>query len=167
MRVLHICPGYFDAPLYDKLFMALRAIGVVNEIFVFKNRRISNFDTKPYKLFLLDREFSRLDRFIYFGKQHKIYKSITKDFTLSEFGMTHAHTLFSAGYASFSLFKKLSLPYTVAVRSTDFVFFKYMFHLRWLGVRIMINAQKIVFLSPAYRDYILERYVPSKYKQMV
>jgi len=35
MRVLHICPGYFDAPLYDKLFKALQTIEVVNEIFIF------------------------------------------------------------------------------------------------------------------------------------
>jgi glycosyltransferase involved in cell wall biosynthesis len=167
LKVLHICPGYFGTQLYDKLFLSLQSIGIVSEIFVCANKKILHSIEKPYKLKVEEKEFSKADRYIYFGKQHTIYKNICQQFSLSEFNIVHAHTLFSAGYTSYLIHRNFGLPYIVAVRETDIVFLRYMFHLRGLGVKILSKAQNIVFLSPAYRDFILDKYIAKKKKQMI
>ena len=60
----------------------------------------------------------------------------------------HPHTVFSGGYVARLLKKTYGIPYIVAVRNTDVnVFFKYMFHLRRIGVRVMQDASCVVFLS--------------------
>ena len=79
------------------------------------------------------------------------------------FDLIHAHTVFSGGYAARQLQKKYGIPYIVAVRNTDVnVFFKYMFHLRAVGVDILRNASRIIFLSPSYREQVLRDYIPLK-----
>ena len=60
------------------------------------------------------------------------------------------------------------MPYIVAVRNTDVnTFFKYMVHLRGLGVRILRGAQAVVFLSAAYRDTVLRTYVPAALREEI
>jgi glycosyltransferase involved in cell wall biosynthesis len=167
LKVLHICPGYFGTQLYDKLFLALQSFGVVCELFICTNKKILHSLEKPYKLIVLNKEFNKVDRWIYFGKQRTIYKNICQEFSLSEFNIVHAHTLFSAGYSSYLLHKNFGLPYIVAIRETDVLFFKYMFHLRGVGVTILNNAQNIIFLSPAYRDFIVDKYFTKKNRQII
>jgi glycosyltransferase involved in cell wall biosynthesis len=167
LKVLHVCPGYFGTQLYDKLFLTLQSLGIVCDVFVCSNKKRGNGFENPYKLIVLDKEFSKVDRCIYFGKQRTIYKNICQKFSLSEFNLTHAHTLFSAGFPSYLIHKNFGLPYIVAIRETDILFFKYMFHLRNIGVSILKNAQNIIFLSPAYRDFIVYKYISKNNRQLI
>jgi glycosyltransferase involved in cell wall biosynthesis len=166
MKVLHICPGYFGTQLYYKLFLALHSIKVVNEVFTlpFKNMKYNGEGSNNLKV--MDKKFNLFERFIFFRKQQIIYKEICKEFSLNDFNIVHAHTLFSAGFSAYLINKKFGLPYIVAIRNTDInVFFRYMFHLRGLGQTILGNAQNIIFLSPSYRDLVVDKYVASKNKQ--
>ncbi|KDE67578.1 hypothetical protein FUSO6_10305, partial [Fusobacterium necrophorum DAB] len=53
-----------------------------------------------------------------------------------------------------------------AIRNTDInIFFKYLFFLRKHGIKIMENADKIIFLSPTYKKECLNRYISAKYKE--
>jgi glycosyltransferase involved in cell wall biosynthesis len=167
MKVLHISPNYFNSKLYDKLFMTLQSLGIVCEIFVCANKKIKYDVEKQYRVISLDKDFSIVDRFIYFGKQRKIYKNICQNFSLTEFNVVHAHTLFSAGYSAYLLHKKFELPYIVAIRETDVRFFKFMVFLRKLGITILNNSQNIIFLSPAYRDLIIDKYISKENKQFI
>lgn len=168
MKVLHICPGYFGAKFYEKLFSAMQTMGVVNEIFTLPFKNILYNREHPYNLKVLEKKFNFLERFIYFRKQHLIYEVICKEYSINELNIVHAHTLFSAGFSAYLLYKKFRLPYVVAIRNTDVnVFFKYMFHLRGLGRDIMNNAQNIIFLSPSYRDFVLDKYVAKKNRQII
>lgn len=64
--------------------------------------------------------------------------------------------------------RKYGIPYIVAVRNTDInTFFKHMVHLRYLGIRILKNADKIIFLSEPYKDYLISKYVPDNLKKDV
>jgi glycosyltransferase involved in cell wall biosynthesis len=66
------------------------------------------------------------------------------------------------------IFQKFRIPYVVAVRNTDVnVFFKKLFYLRKLGVEILKNSSKIIFLSKTYKDFVLENYVPSKFREYI
>lgn len=42
-----------------------------------------------------------------------------------------------------------------------------MTHLRGLGNKILMEAESIVFLSKPYKDYLIERYVKEKYKDLI
>ena len=56
----------------------------------------------------------------------------------------------------------------VAVRNTDVNdFFRLMPHLRKRGINIMLNAQKVFFLSEAYKNQVFDKYVPNKYKEEI
>lgn len=168
MKVLHICPGFFATDLYRKLFLALDHNGVVNEIFTLPYKNFAVKGEKPENITILEKEFNLLQRIIYFKKQLTIFRTIREEYALNEFNIIHAHTLFSAGFTALLLKKKLGLPYIVAIRNTDVnVFFKYMLHLRILGRLIMNNAQNIIFLSPSYRDYVLQKYVSRKRRPLM
>src|SRR5690606_29171751 len=43
--------------------------------------------------------------------------------------------------------------------------FKYMIHLRRIGIEILKNANRIVFLSETYRNNVIENYVPQHLKK--
>ena len=66
------------------------------------------------------------------------------------------------GGVALKLKNEKNINYIVAVRNTDInIFFRYLFHLKKIGIDIMKNASKVVFLSPAYRDFVLEKIIPS------
>ena len=60
------------------------------------------------------------------------------------------------------------IPYIVAVRDTDInTFFKYLIYLRRLGIKILSEADKIVFLSEPYRDYLIDNYIPQNLRDKI
>ncbi len=110
----------------------------------------------------------KYDRILFHLKHNKIYKDIVKQYKIKQYSLVHAHSLFSNGYIAMRLKQDFGTPYIVAVRNTDiYTFFKYMIHLRRLGVRILHNAEKLVFLSETYRDKVMEECVPSSMKEEI
>jgi len=167
LKILHICPGYFQRQLYDNFFLALESREVNCEIFAQSFKNIQHNLKRPYNIKVLERKFNLFERFVFFGKQFIIYKQICKEYSLNEFNIIHAHTLFSAGFSALLLHKKFGLSYIVAIRNTDInIFFKYMVHLRGLGRIILGNAKKIVFISPSYRDFFINKYIAKKNRQI-
>jgi len=168
MKVLHICPGYLQRQLYDKLISALQYNNVINAVFALSTDNPSFKIENKYKLKILEKKFSIIDRLIYFRKQYIIYRETCKEYSQHEFNVIHAHTLFSAGFSTYLVHKKFKIPYIVSVRNTDInVFFKYMFHLRGLGRIIINNAKNVIFLSPAYRDFVIQKFVSKKNRQII
>lgn len=168
MKALHICPDYLGTAVYENLFSSLQTVGIDSEVFtlIHKNKITNGESVGNLKIW--DKQFSLIDRIIYFRKQRDIYKKICKEFSINDFKIVHAHTLFSAGFSAYLLSKKYGLPYIVALRNTDVnVFFRYMFHLRNLGRSIMYEAQSIIFISPSYRDFVLDIYIPNGNRQKI
>ncbi|KUO49310.1 MAG: hypothetical protein APF76_16030 [Desulfitibacter sp. BRH_c19] len=94
---------------------------------------------------------------IFHLKHIKIFKDAVRQYRINDYSVVHAHSLFSNGYIALNLKRKFGKPYIVAVRNTDVnIFFKYMIHLRRLGVQILENADRIIFLSKAYRDKVMK-----------
>jgi glycosyltransferase involved in cell wall biosynthesis len=160
MRVLHICSDYFLSPLYENLFNVLQSIEINNEVFTLSFKNTTYSAKKSGDIKILRKRFTIFDRVLFFRKQKIIFNEICEECSLKEINIVHAHTLFSAGFSAFLLNKKFGLPYIVTIRNTDVnIFFKYMFHLRSLGRKIINNAQNIIFLSPAYRDFVIHQYI--------
>ena len=45
--------------------------------------------------------------------------------------------------------------------------FKYIFFLRKFGINILLNASKIIFISPVYKNLVLKEYIPQEYHQKI
>ena len=113
--------------------------------------------------------FHTWDRLWFAGKQRKILaaaRNLPEDVLKAD--CIHANMLFTDGNCAMALSRELEIPYVVAVRNTDVnVFFKYMVHLRDRGVEILKNAAAVFFLSPVYRDQVLDRYVPKEVRDAI
>ena len=160
MKVLQIANGYLDKALYRNLFDHMDREAVQNVVFVPVAKGDKREAGRPD--ILVRPCFSSLDRWLYFRKQEKTFRAIVSALgpQLDGFALTHSHTLFSTGCTSLRLKRKFGIPYVVAVRNTDVnLFFARFPFMRGLGNTILKEAEKIVFLSPAYADFVLERYV--------
>lgn len=106
------------------------------------------------------------DRFFYKNKQKKILDGLLKSDISLEMDLVHAHTLFTDGNLAKNLYEKYGVPYVISIRSTDLYFFKYRKFLLKNGIEILKNAKKIIFLSHMYKEDIINKYVPHKYKSL-
>lgn len=109
-----------------------------------------------------DFNFKKWHRVFFHVKHNKVFSAVQRvmdDF--SEYSVVHAHSLFSNGYIALRIKQKYQIPYVVAVRNTDVNdFFKKMLFLRPLGVKILKEAEFVIFLSDSYKDKVLSQYVP-------
>ena len=163
MEILHICPDFPNTKLYNLLITNLMQYQK-NVVYVPTSKKEIETEYPIY----WGRNFGVIDRLLFFRKQNIIKREIEKLSLCNTCNIIHAHNLFSAGYAAWKISQKLHIPYVVAVRNTDVnVFFHYMIHLRSIGVKIMRDASAVVFISPAYKKIVIEKYVPEKYREII
>jgi len=158
MKILHInsyfSAGFFYKHLYDHQIKQGIDIAVyVPTAKCFKERTVYP------KYADIDKCYTKVDRYLYFPKHKKIFNSLIKKHNIKEFDLTHAHSLLSNGLISYWIYKKYKIPYIVAVRNTDINFFlKKIPLLRFLARKIVRNAEKVVFISPSYKEEAIEKY---------
>lgn len=164
MKVLHINYNYREDNLHKVMLEHLEKKEVTNRVFVplWNKCTIDNFKDGNI---VMEKCFSRLDCHILSAKSRKIVNRIEAAYNVEDFDVLHAYTLFSDGYVAYKLKKKYGKNYVVAVRDTDVnIFFKKRPDLRKRGVEILRNASNVFFLSKVYKDYVMNNYVPDKYK---
>ena len=163
MRVLHINRNYLGTTLHQTMIEHLDELGVKSSVFV-PVCKTEKATIRPNNNVCVSCCINNIDRFIFDLKQLKIIHSIEKNFDVKSFDCIHAYTLFTDGNAAMKLAKRYKKPFVVAVRNTDVNdFFAKLFYLRGRGIKIMRAAQKIFFLSDAYRKTVFEKYIPQKY----
>jgi glycosyltransferase involved in cell wall biosynthesis len=166
MKVLQILGGYHKQSLYKELFDRLSSMGVESEVYSHCEPGETVSQKFPANIHIYN-HFSQIDRITFFGKQRKIIRDLYRDFTISQSDLIHAHTLFSSGYAAYTIARKIHIPYIVAVRSVDInVFLKRMPFLVPLGLKIMLDAQKVIFLSRVFQKETIEKF-PTKYHSIL
>lgn len=158
MRVCHICSNYDD---FFINFMEKQRINEIDlKVFYFraKERGWPNVNSSYVDVRL---NYRNWHRFFFRLKETLVLKDFFSMYNKDDFDLFHAHTLFSNGYIALEVKRKWGIPYIVAVRDVDVnIFFKYRLTLRKLGIEILKEAEKIIFLSPFYRDLVLKKYVP-------
>ena len=167
MKVLHINCNYIATTLHQLMVRGLGKCGVDSEVFVPVYDRSTGV-IEPDDCVKVCECFKKRDRIAFDYKQRKIIRAAKREYDFSDFDVLHAYTLFTDGNAARVLSEKYGIPYVVAVRNTDVnAFFKKMVHLRSRGVKNMLSASRVFFLSGSYRDIVLERYVPAKYRDII
>lgn len=168
MKILHINSYYAAGKFYKHLYDKQIENGLDIDVFVpapysFKE---TGFDFGQYTT--VSRNHGKYDRYIFHLKHYKIYKDITRKYKIKNYSIIHAHSLFSNGYIAMKLKQDYGVPYIVAVRNTDVnLFFNKMLYLRKMGIEILKQAQAIVFLSKAYKDIVIENYIPQTLKKEI
>ena len=166
MKILNINSYYYSSSVHRQFQLAIREKGIESITFAplavgYKPREECRYEEEKYvKKFEC---FNNRDRYIFHLKHKKIQNTAFKEFNFEEFDCIHAHSLFSNGYIALKIYEEYGIPYIVTVRDTDVnTFFRKMPHLRNLGNRILLNASAVVFLSQAYRDHVINKYVKQK-----
>ena len=153
MKVLHINTNYLHTPLHSELISGLEARGIHNCILMPRKKNDNQHlakNLKPHQAKVIHKQILDIkDRFLYFYKQRKISNWISSEnVDTDEYDILHAHTLYSDGYVAY----KSNKPYVITVRNTDVNYFiKYYKHLKKIGMKILINAKAIIFLSEVYK----------------
>lgn len=170
INVLHLCSYYYGSKLYENLFTDLSNKSINQTVYIPIKSDVDVGELKKIdncKL-LVEKTSNNLDRFFFNKKAKKNYSGLMSNIDIREYNIVHAHTLFTNGYMAYRLNKEYKMPYIVAVRNTDVnVFFKYFIHLRSLGVEILKNAEKIIFISPSYLENTINKYIPNVYKEEI
>ncbi len=172
IHVLHICSDYSQQKLYKELIIELSKKGINQTVYVPVRSitEVGKYEITGIKnvKVIYSHILSFKHRFLYHTKIKTIFADIEKQVDLNTLDILHAHFLFSDGGVAYRIKTKYSIPYIVAIRNTDVnVFFKYMLHLRAFGREIIKASKKIVFITPAYRSLITEKYVPEKITKKV
>jgi glycosyltransferase involved in cell wall biosynthesis len=168
MKVLHINSYYSNSLFYKNLFEKQIQSGLDIDVFVPVDNAFNDKKNDYGQYTKICKNHSKYDKFVFHVKHHKILRDILRRYDLEKYSILHAHSLFSNGYIALQIKKKYSIPYIVAVRNTDVnTFFKHMLHLRKLGVNILKEAHRVVFLSSAYKDHVISKYVPVRLRDVI
>lgn len=162
MNILHINP-YSQNKLWDNLYEYQGKSEDINvDIYVPLNRKYAKTIDVDYNTTYDKRYrfiFGDIDRFFFFHKNRKIIKDIEREYDIGKFDVLHAHTLFSSGFIAYELYKKYKVPYIVTLQNTDVNFFlKKIKVLNRIAKKIILNAEKVIFIGEKYKDYVVEKY---------
>jgi len=172
IKVLHLCADYPYTNLYKELIQSLDEIDIEQLIYI-PLRKDKEFNGNlNYKLrntnIIYSKAFYNIDRLFYAHKINKILFDIKRKVDFKNINIVHAHFLFSMGGIALKLKKEKNIDYIVAVRNSDInLFFKYMLHVRKIGINIMKEAKKVVFISPAYKEFVINQYVPCELRDCI
>ena len=168
MKILHINSYYASSKFYKELFDEEIKKEIELKVYIPVENSFKDNDFDYGKYAFISRLYSKWERSIFHLKHYKILSDIRKRYVLSEFDLCHAHSWFSNGYIAYKLKKIYGLPYVVAIRNTDVnIFYKYIIHLRSLGKKILRNAEKVIFISPKYKEFVLNNLLDEATKKTI
>lgn len=168
INILHLNSNYSYTQLHQCMLEKLDLKeGIKNQVFMPSHDKNLGVVKTNENVFVCEC-FNKVDRLFFDLKQQKIYKAVKSNFNVEMYNLIHAYTLFTDGNCARKLSKKHGIPYVVAVRNTDVnAFFKLMPHLRGRGIKTMLDASAVFFLSESYRNQVFEKYVPKKHRAAI
>lgn len=175
MHILHISNSYGGTKVYENLYTQLDKLGVRQTVFVPLNAanhsRVGNqmidFQTEGSKI-IYSTVLKPRHRFLYMDKINTIVKDLKKTVDLSRIDAIHASTLCLDGAVAYKLHKELGLPYMCAIRNTDVNnYYKVFKWRRGFFSKILKAANKIVFISPKYKENFLGEIIPADVRKEI
>ncbi|MGX7150967.1 glycosyltransferase family 4 protein [Enterococcus ureasiticus] len=159
MNVIHVNSGHTNT-IYKSIVDNLFQSGVDQRVYKFVP--YVHQDSIDYDDYVDIRQvYDKWNRYFFHIKHEKAQNDFMAYLEDKKPDIIHAHTLFSNGYLAYRAYQEKKIPYVVAVRGTDInIFFKYMLHLRKVGLTILLHASKIIFISPTLKKNLFDTYVP-------
>lgn len=171
LSVLHICGDYANQMLYIDLVSHLDSAGIRQYIYVPVRTQAELGINQKDGLQLAKYRFAHIlkpwHRIFFRTKIRALVKDLKLHASLNKIDVVHAHFLYSDGAVALALSKKFHIPYVVAVRNTDINYFMRLRpDLKYLCWEILRYAHRIVFVTPCYRELLLQR-LPSPLRTQV
>lgn len=159
--MLHVCGDFAKQNLYTQLVLHLSGQGVAQIVYA-PVRTTEEALWSPPELASIPHHLrlilSPRDRFLFRSKIRRVARDIRSQVEMEAVRLIHAHFLYSDGAAALELNRSLGVPYIVAVQNTDInVFMRYRPDLRAVRDRVLNQAARVVFFSPAYQRLLYER----------
>jgi glycosyltransferase involved in cell wall biosynthesis len=163
----HVNSYFIASPLHSELVSGLDKKGIRQQVFVPVQKTAHLNKNMPGKLehgeIHYTHCFSTLHRYLWPLKMLRIWQAFKKHFMKHPAKLIHAHTLIVNGLIAYWAYKKWGTPYIVTVRNTDLnVFLRKLPFLKPLALKVLDHAEKIITISPAYRDEQLHKYFPKE-----
>ena len=159
--ILHITNDFNLTKVHKHLYMQLDKLGVDQKIFI-PRRNTQQIGNNHFEFnsslseYIYSKKINIIHRIFFPYKISYLYNSLLQNTNLDDIQLTHATTLFSDGALAYKLYENYNIPYIVAVRNTDINFyFKKRKELIPLGLKILKNASKIIFISESNKKSFL------------
>lgn len=162
IKVLHLANDFSGSLVYKNLCKSLDKLSVEQVVYVaIRSKKLLNRNTVNFNVLNSNIVYSHIlnvyTRINYYAKIERITDDIILKLNINNFDVIHAHTWYSDGGVAYELNKLFGIPYIVTVRGTDYnLFFSKLFYLRGYGKKILENAKQIIFVSPVYKNKLLE-----------
>lgn len=171
--ILHITNDFNLTKVHKELYANLDDLGVKQKIFI-PLRNTNQIGNNHFNFkhcgseYIYSKKINIIHRVFFPYKISYLFNSLLKKINLEEIKLSHATTLFSDGAIAYKLYKKYNIPYVVAVRNTDINFyFNKRKELISLGIKILENASKIIFISQANMDSFYEKSFVKKIRKKI
>lgn len=172
MNILHISNGYADSKVHSNLTRALDNYDIKQTVYcpVREERLLgkNQFDGKHVK-FIYSNCIKSWYKYVYHYKMWKLFGNLRTSVNIGQYDIILAPTLFSDGGLALMAYKKYGTPYIVAVRNTDInLYMKRLKHTHKMGREILLNANKIIFISKGeMKEFAESQFAHSIYDQIV
>lgn len=163
MHILHISNSYGGTAVYEHLYTELDELGIRQTVYVplnYKNHsRVGNqmidFKTQGSRI-VYSTILKSWHRVLYKAKIHRIVDDLEKSMNLKDVDMIHASTQCMDGAVAYEIHCKTGIPYITAIRNTDVNdYYKVFFWYKAYFSKILLKAEKIIFISPKYKEHFL------------
>lgn len=156
MNLLYINNDFCGSRVHSYLVKKISSIGVDVTVYC-PIRSASDFDKNKVTGSHINIIYSLIIKswykYVYHYKLFKLYPDLKKKVNVANVDMIHAATLFTDGGLAYKLHKETGIPYIIAVRNTDInLFIKNLIHTHAMGRKILLDAEKIVFISTCTKD---------------
>lgn len=165
MHILHISADFSNTKVHTNLFKQLDIMGVEQTIFnpikvtLRKTIGRNEFEAEHTRFVYAD-VVKPFHRYAYHIKRQVVFNALQNKIELKNVDMVNATALFTDGGQAYKIYKKYHIPYVVAVRTTDISGFLERLPNTWMtGRKILINAEKIFFISKALMDKFINHKV--------
>ena len=176
MTILHICNDFSYSKVHTNLYKNLDIYGL-QQIIYHPLRKIDNIGKNVFSFnvvqskIIYSRVLKKHHRLFFRRKIDYLYKDIINKIDLKNINYQLSTTLFSDGALAYKIFKDYNIPYVVTLRNTDInLFLRVHPDLYVLAKKILLNSNKIIFISPSLKDVFfknryfskIEKYLDSK-----
>lgn len=169
MRCLHICNDFNGSAVHKNLYKSLSEHSIQQTIYypirlysmpkAAIKSDVSNTDV------IVSKPLKKYHRLFFKRKINHLFSDLEQKGFLANYNLIHATTFFSDGALALKIKKKYGIPFIVTVRATDVHgFLKYRKDLTLLGLEILKESEKIIFITPALKQKFFDNPFIQKYK---
>ncbi len=153
MKILHICNDFCYSKVHSNLYKELASIGIEQTVYTFyggEDRDGRNGFEAVGTNIVYKNILRPYHRFLYHNKIKTVADSLMTSVRPQEYDLCHAISVFTNGPLAYKLKQDYGIPYVVAVRNTDINAFLNIAPHTWSwGIKVLLNAERIIFISPA------------------